>query len=578
MRRYIRSALIFSIIIVALPVYAEEIVSAFDARIEIKKDSTIRVEERIQYDFGQNQRHGIFRTIPLVYTRNGGNFSFQIVDISVNDDRGTPYPFAISYPGKNIEIKIGDPDKVISGKHIYVVSYTVRRALTYFNDHDELYWNVTGNEWQVPIDRASARIIVPGRIDVSQISRACFIGVFGSKAPCGNVSYDTSSRTILFGQELPLALSEGLTIVAGLPKGVVNQPSLWREMLRFLLDNWILFLPLSVFFIMCGVWWKWGKDPKGRGTIIAEYDAPDGLMPIEVAAILKERLGVKHISAEIISLATRGYIKIIHEEERGILRSSTEYHFERLKEVDDVSPFDSLIFESLFGPRGHEQSKTVALSALKNTFYRDIPRIKEGVYESVVGKGYFAYNPEMIRKIFSTIGGIFIIIGIIFVSAFHSLWFFAAQPYFMLSMIVSGLIIMIGGVIMPRRTEKGVHAKEYIVGLKDYLQTAEKGRIQFHNAPEKKPELFDRLLPFAMVLGVESAWAAQFTGIYEEPPQWYSGPVGRPFNAYTLTHDLDSFQRSAHTILASSAGSGGSGFGGGGFSGGGGGGGGGGSW
>jgi len=168
--------------------------------------------------------------------------------------------------------------------------------------------------------------------------------------------------------------------------------------------------------------------------------------------------------------------------------------------------------------------------------------------------------------------------GTIFLMSFPNAGIFGALG--ITSFAISGLLIIIFGLFMPAKTRKGALAKEHILGFKKYLSVAEKDRIEFHNAPKKNPERFEKLLPYAMALGVEEEWAKQFEGIYDKQPDWYGGPSAARFNALTLTRSLNSFSSSANSTLASkpsSASGGGSGFSGGG-SGGGFGGGGGGSW
>jgi uncharacterized membrane protein len=128
---------------------------------------------------------------------------------------------------------------------------------------------------------------------------------------------------------------------------------------------------------------------------------------------------------------------------------------------------------------------------------------------------------------------------------------------------------------MTAKSKKGVLSYEYLLGLKDYLKIAEKDRLRFHNAPEKKPEVFEQLLPYAMVFGVEELWAKEFEGIYINPPDWYQGNKNSTFNVVAFGHEMVLFNNLATTSFSSSPSSG---SGGGGSSGGGGGGGGGGSW
>jgi uncharacterized membrane protein len=212
------------------------------------------------------------------------------------------------------------------------------------------------------------------------------------------------------------------------------------------------------------------------------------------------------------------------------------------------------------------------MSDLKNTFYKDLNLIKKEIYAQVVQSEYFPDNPNKVRGIYLVIGVLIVIIS----------WFMGPifDWYGVLSFVASGVVVLVFSFIMPKKTKKGVRALEHIKGFKQYLNVAEKDRIDFHNEPAKEPKLFEKFLPFAMVLGVEKAWAQQFKDIYNENPSWYADAGTKAFIASDLTNSLNAFSAKASTNLAStpsSASSGGSGFSGGG-SGGGFGGGGGGSW
>jgi uncharacterized membrane protein len=232
--------------------------------------------------------------------------------------------------------------------------------------------------------------------------------------------------------------------------------------------------------------------------------------------------------------------------------------------------FEKKIMEALF-----DSQKEIKLSDLKNKFYKELRIISSEIYDSVVNKGYFVKNPNKVRAIYISSA-----IAVVFV-----IYLFANLVSFLgaigiVSIILSCIVIAIFGWLMPKRTKKGAIARENILGLKQYLSVAEKERIKFHNAPKKNPEQFEKLLPYAMVLGVEKEWAKQFEGIYNQAPSWYEGNFPSGFSAIILANSLGNFSSAAYSNLSSSpssAASGGSGFSGGGV-GGGFGGGGGGSW
>jgi len=543
-----------------------ENVTDFNAKIAINNNSSITVTETILYDFSDQQRHGIFRFIPISYKARGGNYNLRISDISVTNEYGELYNYVISYPGKNVELKIGDADAFVTGQHTYIITYTIKKALNYFSDWDELYWNVTGNEWDVPITKVSASVSLPDKIPADKLQTKCFAGAYETDNNCESIltnidSSDNVSEAIFTAQDL--GIYDGLTIVTGFPKGLVIEPTAYDKFIEYLKDNGILFMPIIVLSLMIYLWRVKGRDPKGKGTIIAQYDAPDNITAAEVGTIIDEKVQTKDVSAQIIQFAVNGNLKIIKGE------GKTDYSFVKLTNADVLkTDFEKTLLLGIFGDK-----ESVKLSELKNKFYKDYPQVTDKLYKETVNKKYFAKNPKNVRLAYNGIGVAIFIVGF-FVGILGA--------FYTLSFILSGIIVLIFSLFMPSKTIKGVNAREHILGLKTYLSVAEKDRIKFHNAPEKKPEHFDHLLPYAMVLGVEKEWASQFSEIYKQQPSWYEGPIGTNFSTLYLINSLNSFQTSTNSTLisrpSSSASGGGSGFSGGGFSGGGFGGGGGGSW
>lgn len=551
----------------ALPAMAEEQINDFSVDIRINQDATIDVSEIIAYDFGSEEKHGIFRDLPYKYKTKGGNFTLRYSDFSVTDNTGKEIKFTVESKGNNKRIKIGDADAFVSGQVRYAIKYKVERAFNFFADYDELYWNATGNEWITPIKQSKTTIYLPVSVSADSLRFTCYTGPSGSTAECvsSRLNYVAENMVdkIIFSDD-SLRAGEGVTAVIGLPKGMIKKPSALKSFFDIAKDNIIVLLPLAVFFYFFSLWKKTGRDPKGRGIIIAQFDAPDNLSPAEVGTIIDENAQKKDISAEIINLAVRGHIKIDKIQEKSILHAD-DYELLKLKSaIADLNEFQAALLKALFGAKNK-----VKLSELKNKFYKDLKIITAKVYESVANKGYFLKNPNSERIKYFSIGIAVIFFGIFFGMLFGTIGNF--------SIIACGLIVIIFGKFMPKRSAKGVLAREHILGLKTYLGVAEKDRINFHNAPSKNPEVFEKLLPYAMVLGVESAWAKQFEGIYKENPSWYQDAHMGNFSAVAFVHSLNSFQTNASTIISSTASSGGSGFSGGG-SGGGFGGGGGGSW
>ncbi len=559
----------FALFLLPIKALAAESIDKYYTNIQLNRDGSVQVEENILYDFGDAERHGIYRDITVAYKARGGNYKLRVSDISVTDEFDNQYNFESSYPGNYLRLKIGDADKTISGRHWYKISYTVKRGINYFSDHEELYWNATGNEWQVPIGEAKTTVYLPGEFDENEIQRTCYFGGFGSQSVCdiGPISSEQPVSVLEFSA-YDLGPSEGLTVVVGVPSGTIAKPPLASVIWEIVRDNIIILVPIFVFIWLFRRWKKHGKDAKGRGTIIPEYEAPDNLTPAEVGTLLDGRADRHDVSAEIIELAIQGYLKI-RRIEAGTVFKSTDFVFIKLKSADDLKKqFDKDIMNGIF-----EKGDEVKLSDLKYKFYSVMNAVMSKLYSDLTSQEYFVKNPSTVKAKY------FISAAVVFFLAFFVGAFFGV--FGVVAIILSAIIIIIFGFLMVALTKKGAEAKEKIFGLKMYLSVAEKARIEFHNAPKKNPEQFEKFLPYAMVMKVEKEWAKQFEGIYNTQPDWYEDPAHRGmFNAATLVGVMSSFDSSASSALAanpSSASSGGSGFSGGG-SGGGFGGGGGGSW
>ncbi|MDO8507697.1 MAG: DUF2207 domain-containing protein [bacterium] len=552
-----------------------ERITDFTASIDIQKDASFDVTEVIMYDFGSQERHGIYRNIPVKYkTEDGRTRLIKISDIRVHDGGSSNpslnnYRFEKSNVGNDLQIKIGDPDKYVTGLKKYVLNYTVKGAINNFDDHTEFYWNVTGNNWNVPIEKARAYIVLPGEVGKESLQASCYKGPVGANTTCGSLKIETEMEktfnyTIADSPINSLGPNEGLTVALGFPKGVVAEKEYLYEV-PFLSTFWgkvwlvaNIVLPIAAFIIIFAFWRKKGRDPRGRGTIIAEYDAPDGVDPVAVGTLVDEKVDKKDISAGIIDMAVKGYLKINRLDGKGIFKTK-DYELTKLKGSQGLADYERKIFDALFA-----SGNTVKLKDLDASFATDVKEAQKLVFESLVAQGYFAKSPQKVRNIYLVVGFIVLFAG------------FAAMMLAP-SLIAVGVIILIFSFFMPARTLKGVYAKEHILGLKEYLSVAEKDRIKFHNAPEKNPQTFEKYLPYAMALGVEKEWAKQFEGIFKENPSWYNDPSMSTFSAVAFASSMDNFSTSAGAVSVPAS-SGGSGLGGGGFSGGGMGGGGGGSW
>jgi len=423
---------------------------------------------------------------------------------------------------------------------------------------------VTGNDWQVPITRAYAEITLPDNTQLKQ--HACYQGAHDSQTPC---TISQSKNKIIYQSSNPLLAGEGLTFAIGLEKGFWQRPTIVQKFIKIILDNGILFLPIIVLSFMFYHWKKHGKDPLGKGTIIPEYEPPQSVTPTLVGALIDEKIDNSDITAGLIHLAQQGYIKITRLEKNGFF-GKTDYELSILKDLpkktDDTN---GQIAQIIFFEKSIPGS-FLRLSELKKDkgLAKRMQELKKNISEEMVMYGWYEKNPTTVRIKYITIGSIIIFAGF---------WFGEIKITYLISLIISGLIIMILGSLMPKKTKLGAETKDHLLGFKQFLSVTDKERLAFHNAPDKNPDQFLEYLPFAIAMGVEKQWADQFKDMYIENPQWYQGNYSHAIIASQLVNDFSGFGTQINSSL-STASHGGTGSGGGGFSGGGFGGGGGGSW
>ncbi len=540
-----------------------ELIKNFHSEITINRDGTIDVREDIEYDFQYAERHGIYRDIPYKYDYGYKRYSIRLDVNRVTDFNGDPYKYEVSSSGGSIHIRIGDPDTTVTGVHGYRIEYTVRGAIAFFEDHDELYWNVTGDEWRVPIMRAGAAVSFD--VETSDgVEAECYTGVRGSTDK--ECNYKISAESVNFLATNSLWAGQGLTIAVGLPKGSIEEPPAMTKALWFLSDNWYFGLPFLTFFVIAYIWNTRGRDPEGRGVITVRYEPPKDLTPAEAGTLVDERADILDITSTIVDLAVRGYLRIEEiESTKFYFFADRDYRLLKTKEPGpgELKPHEEKVFSGIFKNR-----EKVLVSALRDKFYTELPPIKKALYGELVGKKYFPADPEKVKGIYKWIGIIILILSFVLFSNF----------LLKISIALSGLIILVSSRYMPRKTREGALLNEELLGFREFIDRAEKDRIEA--LAKDDPTLFDRILPFALVFGLEDKWADAFRDMYREPPSWYSSPNYRnSFSPNTFVSDLGRSLGVMNSSLSSTPRkSGGSGLGGGGSSGGGGGGGGGGSW
>jgi uncharacterized membrane protein YgcG len=590
----------------AVPASADgaEHITSYDVTLTVRANGDLRVVEKIAYDFGTNQRHGIFRAVPTKVPYDNENFRlYPFSDLHVTSPDGAPTDVSRSEDAGVTTLRIGDPDKTVSGRHSYVLTYTVGGSLNVFSDRVELYWNAIGAEWAAPIDSAAVHVVAPAEIQ----QQVCFAGVTGGTQPCTSSKASGDATKVDFSQAGGLSPYSAFTIAVALPRDSVRfaGPILQeRWSLKKALTPTTLTGGLTAAIVLLGVGTvlylvgTLGRDrrfagltpgllpPVGateseepvplvsRAPVAVAFAPPEGLRPGQIGTLLDERANVIDVTATIVDLAVRGFLRI-DELERPHWFSSRDWQLVKLRQEEDgLLPYEKELFRGLF-----HKGPEVLLSSLKKTFAPRLAKVQTKLYEDVTKAGWFRGRPDQVRARW-TVAGFALTIG----AAALAFWLFRLLHWapVAIALLLVGFALLGAARRMPSRTARGTAVLMQARGFREYIHTAEANQLRY----EEGADIFSRYLPYAIVFGDAERWvrvfgplsagAAAATGSGVSPV-WYTGPNG--WDTSHFSDSLTGFTSSAASTIAAStpSSSGGSGFSGG-SSGGGGGGGGGGSW
>lgn len=555
----------------------------FHSLLTLKENGVVEVAETIAVDFAGQQKHGIYRDLPYVYLDSQGGKTYttvKVVDVRQNQEKAR---YKVEYGQANLRIRIGDPDKTVSGRQTYQLTYTVVGALTAYGTYDELYWNVTGNDWAVPIEHASATVRLP-KDGIEQTS--CYEGPVGSQQAC-TMGGQTPSQ-VDFTVAHALSAGQGLTVAVGYTKGLLpilkGEPPPTVANRLFSLPSLLAFVLVTVpgWVLVARLWWRKGRDsrfsrddedgeeelPLGvREVAAVEFAPPFNLRPAEIGTLLDEGADTRDVSATVIDLASRGFLTVTEEPTSSMLGmvKGAEYTLVKTdKPWKGLLGYEQKLLEGLFTGR-----ESVKVSELQDSFYKTLEEVKGEMYEEMVRKQYFTANPHKVRIKYLLIALGFGVLA----------WLLFVQAVALMSGILFGLAAAIGALgvtvlllvkAMPKRTAAGREAFRQSKGYELFITKAERYRQQFF----EKENLFTEVLPYAVMFGVAQKFAKALKdmGVPVQQPAWYTGT--HAFNPVAFGTSMNSLSRTLSTSMASrpsSSGSGGGGFSGGGFGGGGGG-------
>jgi uncharacterized membrane protein YgcG len=577
-------ALIF--LLLSTSVLGDERILEFHSDIRVMQDGWIEVTEHIKVRSEQNRiQRGIYRDIPTDYRDNYGNervVKIEPLTVLRND---LPEAFHSTDYYNGVRVYFGSSGRFIDpGEHTYVFRYRASRMLGYFEQHDELYWNVTGLDWAFPIDDASATVSFEFALQADEVFVEAYTGAAGGKGRDYSARVD-DGPSVTFASTKKLPAHHGLTIVVGWPKGHLAAPSGSQGLLWFLQDNVNFLIALAGFVMLLAyyipAWGYFGKDPE-EGVLVTRYTPPDGFSPASLRYVRQMYYDDKSMTAAVVNLAVKGYLRInatvektgffiFGSKENKHSLTKTEPSANALAVVPELAPGERELFEALF-----KSADTVVLENENHERLGEARSAHETSLKADYRKKYFKKNGLL------NIPAILIVL----VSTLLSLSA-ASRPTILviITIILMFLTMSFFAIIMKRPTLRGRKLLDEMAGFRDYLEVAERDELNLRNPPEKTPELFETYLPYALALGVDQQWAEKFSEVLAAArdtdgrtynPIWYNGS----WSVANLTSSTSQLSSSLNTAISSSVTPPGSssGGGGGGFSGGGGGGGGGGGW
>lgn len=552
---------------------AEEEIRRFDVAIEVERDGDIVVTETIAVNVeGRDIRRGIFRELPAYYADDDGTgkLPYRYDVLSVRKD-GAREPYERERIGNAVMVRIGDADRYLDYReHVYEIRYRVKNQIRYFDDFDELYWNVTGSYWLFPILSASVRVTFPD--DARPLETNYFTGGFGSTEE--NAVYRPEGGVHVITTTQPLGVREGLSISLTVEKGLIDPPSASDQGWLWWARNGAMAALVASFLGLLGFYQssfnRVGRDP-AKGPVFPQYEPPKGYSPAAANHIYHRGFsGHDGLIASLMYLASNGQMRIDVDpdnKKKTTLSKGTSAEYGKLPlELDEL-------YNDLF-----DSTTSIKLGEKYHAGFTDAyTSFRKRVSEDF-GSSYFKWNAGYVVA-----GGILSAAAIIFAIVQHSYW----SNWHTLGIV--GLIGLNGlfMYLMPAPSRKGQDVRTHLQGFRLYMEKAEKLQLNTVEVGSDAPppmtvERYEKFLPYAVALGVEKPWTKHFERLIPEEaaaynPGWTNMSAGRIGSIGGMTDRMVSGMSSGVTSAMPQS-SGSSGSGGGGFSGGGGGGGGGGGW
>ena len=595
----------------------------FSSLVLIDPDGSMVVTETITVQAtGEQIKRGIVREFPTRYTgRDGSSVRVGFTLLDVQRD-GVTEPYHTENKSNGVAIYVGSKDVFLQpGRYSYTLIYRTTRQLGFFEEHDELYWNVNGNGWRLPLDRVSCEVRLPG--EARALEAVAYEGPMGST---DSRTFPVSGRQVVtFSSSRPYAPGEGLTIAVSWPKGFVTPPSATQQATQVLDESGGMIFAglgtvlLSIYYVLA--WMKVGRDP-AKGVIIPRFAPPRGFSPAMVRMLTRMKFDNTAFSAGVVNMAIKGALRIGDNSKMRLtladlppadLSVGERAAWDELRRAGTVIELVNVNHKVVSGARRAMKNR-LGKELSSNYFLTNTGWVAPGLaitLAAVAGMVLSASVPPgalfiCVWLTFWTFGCFMLVRQVVvawqgggvrgkasalFLSVFTlpflggeavGLWLLSSQLG-VAAVLGFGAMIFMNALfyeLLKAPTRIGRLTLDEIEGFRLYLSVAEEDRLNFIHPPDETPELFEKFLPYAMALGVENQWGERFAGLLERAgydPGWYEGRRWNSMHPGLFASGLGRGMESAISSASSAPGSS-SGMGGGGSSGGGGGGGGGGGW
>ncbi|MGH9600907.1 MAG: DUF2207 domain-containing protein [Terriglobales bacterium] len=597
---------------------ADERILDYRSDITVHADGSMDVRETIQVRArGEQIKRGIYREFPTRYRDHLGNpyrVGFDVVEV-LRD--GRPDAWHTKDRDNGVAVYIGKEEVLLQpGEYTYTLAYRTTRQIGFFDDHDELYWNVTGNGWGFFIDQASATVTLPRSVSGNRVRLEAYTGPQGAQGKDFTSDVDLDGRST-FRTTKGLEPYEGLTIVVSFPKGMVKEPMQEEKIRYFVADNRPALVGALGLFILLAyymvVWAQVGRDPEA-GTLMPLYEPPQNFSPAAIRYLTQMSFDDKTFAAAVLDMAVKGHITI--SEESGTFTVSR-----KTDKMAILAPDERVVSSKLLGNGRSIELKTEnhaairgALQALENALKLSqekiyflsnrrylIPGFVLSVLVLIAMVASIGSPGEMVGAGFMTVwlsgwtAGVFFLLrqvlslwkmalfgggglervgrfgGALFLSLF-ALPFLGGEVaglYFFSTVATPGaavmLLVMVGvnilfHYLLKAPTSAGRRVLDQIEGFKMFLSAVEGDRMRMLGAVEKTPQLFEKYLPYALALGVEHEWAEQFADVFARAAQTPGGEgyspawySGSNWNRLSAAGFASSFGSSFSSAVSSSS-------------------------